>query len=183
MKKILITIILSLLTKTILYSQNNNALIKSIDSIYTEINYNLKSNNSNFIQIENSSNTDDSQKTAVFKNKKLKLLRVEWFGETGKSQIEYYFENTNLIFAIKHQYKYNRPIYWDKKTALENEDIETYDTDKTKVKVDKYYFHNEKLFLWLDNEKLEQDLTLEMNKLIVQRLISICYEIKNEFKI
>ena len=87
-----------------------------------------------------------------------------------------------LIFAFEQEFNYNRPIYWDEKRAKENGDDEAFDTDKTTVKEDRYYFNNGKLFLWLDNEKKEKNLNNGNNSTAGKELIAQCYKLKNKLK-
>ena len=103
-------------------------------------------------------------------------------GETGKRKIEYYINEGKLIFAFEQNFEYNRPIYWNEKTAKENGDTELYDSRKTRVQEDRFYFHDEKMFLWLDNEKEEINLRIDANAMIGQKLIADYYEVKDKLK-
>lgn len=105
-----------------------------------------------------------------------------WFGETGKRMTEYYFDNEKLIFAFDQVFLYNRPIYWDEKTAKEYDDKEVFDAKKTTVEENRYYFNNEDLFQWLDNEKNEKDVTIATNSIVGKELLAHCYKMKDEFK-
>lgn len=170
-----------LLTGNFLFAQNKDSLIKKIRVHYIQIRENLGSYDTTIIQILRES-TEGGQATGYYDNVELKLIEVVWLGETGKHQIEYYINDGKLIFAFDQYFDYNRPIYWDKKTAKENGDDEVFDTTKTKVKGDRYYFDNEKLFLWLDNDKKEQDLTMGTNSIVGQGLIAHCYKMRDELK-
>jgi hypothetical protein len=50
------------------------------------------------------------------------------------------------------------------------------------IKEDRYYFKNENLFLWLDNNQEEQDLTTDTNATVGKELIAYCYKMINELK-
>lgn len=169
------------LTSNFLFAQDKDSLIKDIRGKYAEIRANLKCYSTTMMEIWGES-TEGGQATAYYDNGDLKLIEVLWLGETGKNQIEYYFNDGKLIFAFDQDFDYNRPIYWDDKTAKENGDNEAFDPKKTAVKEDRYYFYNEKLFLWLDNDKKEQDLTEGTNSVVGQGLIAHCYKIKDELK-
>ena len=177
------TIILTfiLLTSNFLFAQNKDSLVKDIRTKYIEIRANLASYDTTMIEIWNES-TEGGQATAYYNHEDLKLIEVVWLGETGKHRIEYYFNDRKLIFAFDQYFEYNRPIYWDEKTAKENGDNEVFDPKKTTVKEDRYYFNNEKLFLWLDNDKKEQDLTMGTNSIVGQGLIAHCYKMKEKLK-
>jgi len=181
MKKLLIILSLIFLTSNFLFAQDNDSLVKDIRLKYSEIRANLDSYDTTMIEIWGES-TEGGQATAYYDNGNLKLIEVVWLGETGKNQIEYYFNNGKLIFAFDQNFEYNRPIYWDEKTAKENGDNEIFDPKKTTVKEDRYYFNNEKLFLWLDNDKKEVDLTMGTNSIKGQGLIAHCYKMKDKLK-
>jgi hypothetical protein len=181
MKKLIRLSTLFLLTSSLLFAQNNDSIVEDIRGEYIEIRSNLDSYDTTMIEIGDGS-TEGGQATAFYDHGELKLIKVVWLGEIGKNQIEYYFNDGQLIFAFDQDFDYNRPIYWDRKMAKENGDDEAFDPKKTTVKEDRYYFHNEKLFLWLDNDKKEQDLTMGTNTIVGQGLIAHCYKVKAELE-
>ena len=147
-------------------AQSTDSTIKDIRSKYNTIKYHLASYDTTMTQIWDES-TEGGQAIAYYdKNIVLKLIEVTWFGETGKRITEYCFDNGKLIFAFDQDFDYNRPIYWDEKKAKEIDDKEIFDPKKTIVKQDRYYFKNEKLFLWLDNDGKPVDLSLGTNTLV-----------------
>ena len=181
MTRLIIISTFILLTSNFLFAQDRESLVKDIRSKYTEIRANLDSYDTTMIEIWDES-AEGGQATAYYESGNLKLIEVVWLGETGKNQIEYYFNDEKLIFAFDQDFDYNRPIYWDEEKAKENGDNEVFDPEKTTVKEDRYYFDNEKLFLWLDNDKEEQDLTMGTNSIVGQGLIAHCYKMKDELK-
>lgn len=180
MNRLIITSTFLLLTSNFLFGQDKDSLVKDIRSKYTEIRTNLDSYDTTMVEIWDES-TEGGQATAYYENGDLKLIEVVWLGETGKHQIEYYFNDGKLIFAFDQDFDYNRPN-WDEKTAKGNGDNEVFDPKKTTVKEDRYCFNNEKLFLWLDNDKKEQDLTMSTNSIVGQGLIAHCYKMRDELK-
>ena len=181
MTRLLIILTFTLLPSSILFSQDTDSLVKDIRSKYIEIRTNFDSYDTTIVEISGES-TESGQGTAYYDNGHLKLIEVIWLGETGKNKIEYYFNDGELIFAFDQNFDYNRPIYWNEKTAKENGDNEIFDSKKTTVKEDRYYFNNENLFLWLDNDKQEQDLTMGTNSIVGQGLIAHCYKMQDELK-
>ncbi len=105
----------------------------------------------------------------------LRKLVIVFYGESGKLVEEFYVTNDKLVFAFIQQYEYNRPIYWDEKTAKENGDNEVFDYSKSVIAEDSYYFdNNEILIRWLDKDKkIKQDN---------QSLEKTEVEIKKEYK-
>ena len=162
-------------------SQDTNLVLKDIREKYKFIKNNMQSYDTASIQLWDES-TDGGRATAFYDNKSLKLIKVFYFGETGKTQIEYYFNNDKLFFAFEKASRYNRPYYWDKKHMQENNDSVIYDQNKTIVIEDRYYFNDEKLILWINNENEKPDLTLGTNTIVGQGLISHAYHIKSKLK-
>lgn len=181
MNRLLIISTFLLLTSNFLFGQDKDSLVKDIRLKYNEIRINLDSYDTKMIQIWDES-TEGGQATAYYDNGNLKLIEVVWLGETGKNKIGYYFNGGQLIFAFAQDFDYNRPIYWDEETAKENGDNEVFDHKKTTVKKGRYYFNNEKLFVWLDNNRKEQDLTMWTNSIVGQGLIAHCYKMKDDLK-
>ncbi len=82
---------------------------------------------------------------------KLRLLKLFWKGETGKKDLCYYFDDQGqLIFVYDKDYNYNRPIYYTRQFAKENNDTEAYDAEKTRININRYYLSNNKLIRWID---------------------------------
>ncbi len=182
MTRLTIISIFILLTNNSLFAQCNDSLVKNIRVKYTEIRTELDSYDITMISIWDES-TEGGLATAYYDNEgNLKLIEVIWLSETGKHQIEYYVENEKLIFVFDQKFYYNRPFYWDEETAKENEDSEVFDPKKTIVKENRYYFNDEKIFLWLDDKKKEQDFTLDTNAITIQEMIAYYYKMKDKLK-
>ncbi|WMI68179.1 hypothetical protein [Mangrovimonas sp. YM274] len=180
MTKIL-TILIVLFLCSPCIAQINDSIVAEIKKSYSEIRNNINSYDSKLIN-ESEETIESGQVTGYYKNGELKYIQVIGLGETGKIQTEYYFKNEKLIFVFDQNFSYNRPIYWDKKTAEENGDDEVFDSKKTTVIKDWYYFNDEKLFLWIDNEKNKVDLTLGTNTIVGRGLIAHCYKLINDLK-
>jgi hypothetical protein len=103
-----------LLTGNFLFAQNKDSVIADIRLHYSEIRANFKSYDTTVIEICDES-AEGGQATAYYDKENFKLIEDVWLGETGKKQIEYYFQNGALIFAFEQSFEYNRPIYWVKK--------------------------------------------------------------------
>lgn len=181
MTRLLIISTFIFLTSSCLFGQDKDALVKEIRLRYTEIRSNLDSFDTTMVDIWGES-AEGGQGTAYYDDGDLQLIEVVWFGETGRKQIEYYFKDGELLFAFGQTFAYNRPIYWDEETAKEDGDNEVFDPEKTIVKEDRYYFNNEKLFLWLDNDKQEQDLTIAANAVVGQEIVAHCNIMKDKLK-
>lgn len=169
-----------LLFSTLTVAQSTDSTINDIRFKYKNIRTHLVSYDTIMFAIWDKSKEGGHAIAYYDKNNDLKLIEVTWFGETGKRITEYYFDNRKLIFAFDQDFDYNRPIYWGEKKAKEKGDNEVFDPKKTTVKEDRYYFKNEKLFLWLDNTGKSIDLTLGTNRLVGQGLIAHAYKTRDE---
>jgi hypothetical protein len=179
LKQYLIILTLFFCTTEICLAQSTDSIINDIRVKYKSVRDNLKNYSTKSIDLSGES-TEGGQAKGYYKGKQLKLIEITSFGETGKSKLEYYFDNGQLFFALELQYKYNRPIYWDKKHMQENNDTEAYDPKKTIVTKDRYYFHQMKLIRWLNNENKEVNLSLGTNIQVGQGLIAHTYKTRDE---
>jgi hypothetical protein len=68
---------------------------------------------------------------------------VDYYGETGKAVIEYYFDHKGVFFAFEKYYNYTQPFYepgWKIKS----------------VKESRYYFYNRQMIRWLQGNLLQK---------------------------
>lgn len=86
------------------------------------------------------------------KNNKIKLIKVELYGESGKVFEEYYYKNHKLIFSFHEQHKYNVPFTVTDEIAKEM-GVEPFNPKKTKINENRYYFNEGKLIRWLNEFK------------------------------
>ncbi|SIT09775.1 hypothetical protein SAMN05421786_105166 [Chryseobacterium ureilyticum] len=84
--------------------------------------------------------TEGGEATYYYKNKRLEKIMARHYGETGQVLIEYYLLNGNLSFVFEKDYKYNRPLFYDKKTMKENNDTEAFDFEKSVITETRNYF-------------------------------------------
>lgn len=83
---------------------------------------------------------EGGEATYYYKNKRLEKIMARHYGETGQVLIEYYLLNGNLSFVFEKDYKYNRPLFYDKKTMKENNDTEAFDFEKSVITETRNYF-------------------------------------------
>jgi len=87
-----------------------------------------------------------------------KKIVTTYFWEMGKSIYELYFDLDGwLVFVFEQNYDYNRPIYQDAEMALEFWD-EAFDFDKSIISENRYYYFENTLIKWIDNDKKEIDV-------------------------
>ena len=181
MTKTFNTFVFIFMVSSSLSAQNKDSTIQDIRVHYNYIRTNLSSFDTTMIDIWDES-AEGGQGIAYYENTKLKLIEVVWFGETGKRISQYYYNMGKLIFAFDQVFTYNRPIYWDEKNTTENEDKEVFDSEKTIVKENRFYFDKEVLFLWLDDQKKEVDLTVETNSVVGKELVTHSNKMKADLK-
>ena len=184
-KSLLFTLIILLYCNVgLLKAQSTDSVIKIIRTKYQDILSNLKTYDTVTVEIWDES-TEGGQAIGYYKKDKkreLKLIKENLFGETGKVEYEYYFDNGQLIFVFEKRYKYNRPSYWDKEHMKETNDTEVFDPKKSVIIENRYYFSKEKLIRWLNNEKKEVDLSNEKNIFIGQELIVEANKVRDLLK-
>ena len=176
LKMIKFLILFVVLTNNLISAQEKDSLLNEIRRNYSEIRAKLDSYETTKIEIRGQS-AEGGWATGYYNVTEIKLIEVVLLGESGKKHIEYYFNDGELIFAFEQNFIYNQPIYINQNIDKENEKNEVFDYKKTIIEEDRYYFENEKLFLWLDNNKLKQDLTIESRFCLENRLIAHCYKL------
>jgi hypothetical protein len=181
MKKTNIILTILLFVSSAISAQSHDSAIKEIRTKYKYIRNNLNSFSLTKTDIWNES-TEGGEGKAYFDKNDLKLIEIILYGETGKRIIEYYFDDEKLFFAFEQLFKYNAPIYLDKKRAKEEGYDVYFDPDKTTVNENRYYFENEILIQWLDNNKNEIDLTKDSNIKVGQELILHSNKMKEKLK-
>lgn len=108
-------------------------------------------------KIEKSSVIHEGELNKVFflKDGELKKIAQTFSGETGKNSYEYFYKDNKLFFVFAKIYSYNRPKYWTEEFIEENGggSDEVFDINKSKILEDRYYFFENKLILWIDEDK------------------------------
>jgi hypothetical protein len=84
----------------------------------------------------NGQSTEGGAATKFYENDVLKKIRVVFYGETGKSQTEYYFLNGQLFFCFEQNDYYNKPLY-EKGMRVK------------KKAENRFYFGKQKLIRWI----------------------------------
>lgn len=127
--------VLFLLCCNMLCFAQNKAVIEQIDKKCVQIGGSV---NSFF------GKTVDDYKTSIglgdvtgyYKEGKLQMIVVEYYGKVNKAQTEYYFDNNELIFVYKEDTFTSGPL-------------------EGKYEVEVLYFNNKKLIKWVNKEEQE----------------------------
>ncbi len=126
--------------------------------------------------------TEGGEAIGYYDAGKLLCIVAVYYGEMGKATTAYYFENGKLIQTIQTDESYNRPIYYDKKRAAENNDKETFDPAKSKIETTSYYFLNEKLILLLDKDNKQVTEALAPNSVAGADVVEDAHKLQLNLK-
>lgn len=116
--------------------------IKSIRAKYAEIEKELKDCRQVKRDLPGES-AEGGELIAYFKDRSLEKLSAKFFGETGKALEEYYFAENQLIFVLRVESHYTKPMSGVTKNKTEQ----------------RFYFADDKLIRWLnpDNKDVTGD--------------------------
>lgn len=178
MNRFLFSLLIIFNTNT-LAAQTGDSLMNDIESKARLINDQLSSCDTVYISSWEES-IEGVTVTGYINRRDIKLIHIIWFGAIGKKEMFYYFYQGKLVFASQKDYVYNRPINWDKEKSIANGDSDFYDPIKTTTSQKYYYFVKEKLYKSIDDNQIEMDMTLDMNKLAGKGLITDAYKWKRE---
>ena len=95
--------------------------------------------------------TEGGEGVLYFDVDELVKVSLELFGETGKLDRDFYFKKGTLLFVFDQSHRYNMPIYMDDNRAKESGFAEGYNSEKTKIYEDRYYFDERRLIRWIDS--------------------------------
>ena len=131
---------------------NDDATIATIRQAYEQTHNNLcKFKTTEF---DAGTNSSEGVEAKAFRDKDghIKLIKTIIYGEMGKDTREYYYSNDQLIFVLDSTQTYNAPMYLDNAQA-KAAGVEPFDPTKTTTTENRYYFKNNQLIRWLDNQK------------------------------
>jgi hypothetical protein len=121
--------------------------IKSIRAKYAEIEKGLKDCREVKRDLPGES-TEGGELKAYFKERTLEKLSATFFGETGKALVEYYFWENQLIFVLRVESHYTKPM-----------------SGVVKIKTEeRFYFADGKLIQWLGADKKPRPMDAEAEK-------------------
>jgi hypothetical protein len=119
--------------------------VKTIRAHYSEIEGSLK----NCKQVKRDlpgESTEGGELTAYLKDSSIRKLSAKFFGESGKALMEYYFWDNQLIFVLRVESHYTKPMSGVVKTKTE----------------ERFYFADGTLIRWLDAKN--KDVTASSEK-------------------
>jgi len=143
MKKALIIMILFMVALNLFSQKTENEKVADIRIWYKEITDNLNSYEKILMDAPDES-TEGGLITFYKEGEEIRMIKEEYYGESGNVSYSYYFRNKRLFFMFKVQTTYDVPIYIDESgngTAEEN----------------RFYFYSNEMIRWLDKDKQKVD--------------------------
>jgi len=127
------------------FSKKNISQISSISEVKNQ--YSKTTNSLNTLSKSKHSLNElslEGGELEVYKNSdgEINFANLVLYGETYKVEYNFYFKNSVLFFVYEVSFAYNEPMY-----------SEGFDIDKAIKKVNRFYFANEELAKWLDENK------------------------------
>ncbi|MEL6672073.1 MAG: hypothetical protein AAFR61_07765 [Bacteroidota bacterium] len=163
-------------------AQDHQAWVAEIHQIRDDIQARLAACDTLTKSDETGGTTAAGYTRAYYLEGEIQLIEQLGFYEKSQSRLEFYFLRDTLCFAYERHESYNRPVYWDQTKAQEAGDTVVFDPGQTVLLEDRYYFRNRKIFLWIDADGQEGNLTDGTNSLIGKGLIAHCYKTKRELE-
>lgn len=143
-------------------AQDTNALVFKIRGHYSQINQGLKRYRKVKKNAEGFS-LEGGEMTAYFSGKQLMKISAVFYGETHRTNVDYYFNEGKLIFIFQSRGNYNQPM--SGKIVSREED--------------RFYFNEDKMIKWQDgktDKNLSEEEAKEMEKQLIedtQKLVQI----------
>jgi hypothetical protein len=133
--------------------------INNIKKEYQEINQKIGTYNIKEVS-DGGQSEEGGVVTGYYAGKQLRLIMSEYYGETGKTRAEYYFNDDNLIFALEQESTYDKPFTEPQSKV-------------TTVKINRYYYDSRKLIKWINERSKE---VTSANKDYLKKEISVLFE-------
>lgn len=167
MKKLVFLIVLTVVSIVFAFNANSisvNSTQNDIEKVIKNIREEYKKINSdtNLIVIEKDLtglSTEGGVLFSYYDKAGLRKAVLTFYGEMGKRIDEYYFKDGKLIFLFKQEFHYNQPIYIEDGFKIE------------RTEENRYYFCDEKLVRWIDDEKAMRDVRTDESKRMSSELI------------
>lgn len=95
--------------------------------------------------------------TGYYRDNEVKKIVSEHFTDTCRTFTEYYFDEGMLIFILRQNFVYNKPVSYTEEKAKEKGDSTWYDDKKTKMEISRFFFYENKLVKWIGPDNKEID--------------------------
>ena len=104
--------------------------------------------------------------TGYYRDEEVKKIVSERFTDTCRTFTEYYFDDGMLIFVLKQNFVYNKPVSYTMEKANALGDSVWYDDKKTVLQVSRFFFNKNKMVKWIsfDNKEVSDKTWTFTNK-------------------
>lgn len=137
------------------FVQADDSEINSIRKEYQLIQRALPTFKTETIELEDYALEGADAKTYRDKAGDIRLIKAELFHESGKEFKNFYYHNGKLIFALYVTHRYNQHTGITPEIAKQEGIEEAFDPKKTLITEDRYYFSNNRMVRWIDENKKE----------------------------
>jgi len=145
MNKVL-TILLAAVTCFSSCKKKPENVIADVTKHYTGINAKLK--DYTVKHVDDITSAASGTITGYYREDEVKKIEAEHFSDTCRTFTEYYFDDGMLIFILRQNFVYNKPITYTMEKANAGGDSVWYDDKKTRLDISRFFFSNNKLVKW-----------------------------------
>lgn len=136
------------------YSQADDSVIASIRNEYRLIQQGLPAFKAETVELEDYALEGADARAYRDKTGSIRHIKAGFFHESGKEYKNFYYRNGMLIFALYITHRYNQHTGITPEIAKQ-EGMEAFDPKKTLITEDRYYFSNNRMVRWIDENKKE----------------------------
>jgi hypothetical protein len=139
MKKIFLFLLAFYIAFSCNAQKTENEMVNDIRAWYKDVSENLGSYEK-FVHDAPGESTEGGVLTVYKENDNIRMIKEEYYGESGNAKYHYYFRNDKLFFMFQVNKYYDVPIYVD-------------DSGKGKIEENRFYFYSDQMIRWLDPKK------------------------------
>lgn len=164
------------------FSQADDSAINSIRKEYQLIQQGLPKFETETVELEDYALEGADAKAYRDKTGNIRLIKADLFHESGKEFKNFYYQNGKLIFALYITHRYNQHTGITPEIAKQEGIEEAFDPKKTLITEDRYYFLNNKMIRWIDENKKEVKLNTNEFKDSEEEVMANSNDMLSKFK-
>lgn len=164
------------------FSQADDTAINSIRKEYQLIQQGLSKFKTETVELEDYALEGADAKAYRDKTDDIRLIKAELFHESGKEFKNFYYRNGKLIFAFYITHRYNQHTGITPEIAKREGIEEAFDPKKTLITEDRYYFFNNKMIRWIDENKKEVNVNSTEFKNGEENVMEASIDLLSKFK-
>lgn len=164
------------------FSQADDSAINTIRQEYQLIQQSLPAFRTETVELEDYALEGADAKAYRDKTGNIRLIKADLFHESGKEFQNFYYSNGKLIFALYITHRYNQHTSITPEVAKREGIDHAFDPKKTLITEDRYYFSNNKMIRWLDENKKEVNLNSKEFKDTGEGVMETSNDMLSKFK-